>query len=100
MNSGKIALMPAMLVVVTAAFAGAAENLGLGAPPPEGADILLDGTRATLDANWTYWEGPRFASSLPIKWKMVDDPVDSGKALLTDIGKSRCLSVNGRFFLP
>ncbi len=37
-----------------------------------------------LDAKWTYWEGPRFASSLPIKWKIVDDPVDPGTALMTD----------------
>ncbi len=28
--------------------------------------------------------GPRFASSLPIKWKIVDDPVDEGTVLMTD----------------
>ena len=37
-----------------------------------------------LDAMWTYWEGPRFASSLPIKWKIVEDPVDKGTVVSTD----------------
>ncbi len=64
--------------------ASTADSLGLGAKPPAGADMLLDGTRETLDAKWTYWEGPRFASALPIKWKMVDDPVDEGQVLMTD----------------
>jgi Domain of Unknown Function (DUF1080) len=62
----------------------AAENVGVGAKPIPGGDILLDGTRQTFDDKWTYWEGPGFRSSLPIKWKLVDDPVDSGKVLMTD----------------
>ena len=62
----------------------AAADLGVGLQAPQGADILIDGTRETLDTKWTYWEGPRFASSLPIKWKIVDDPVDDGDVLLTD----------------
>ncbi len=51
---------------------------GVGTPAPEGAMVLFDGTRESLDANWTYWEGPRFAAELPIKWEIVDDPVDEG----------------------
>ncbi len=58
-------------------------DLGVGAPAEEGATVLFDGTRESLDENWTYWEGPRFASSLPIKWKIVDDPVDDGTVLMT-----------------
>jgi hypothetical protein len=58
-------------------------QIGVGAKPPEGAQVLIDGKRETLDELWTYWEGPRFASSLPIKWRIVDDPVDGGKALMT-----------------
>jgi len=58
--------------------------IGPGAQPLTGADVLIDGTRATLDQKWTYWTGPRFASSLPIKWKLVDDPVDRGRVLMTD----------------
>ena len=44
----------------------------------EGAEVIFDGTREMLDAKWTYWKGPRFASELPIKWKIVEDPVDKG----------------------
>lgn len=56
---------------------------GIGAPPPPGAEVLIDGTRRLLNEKWTYWEGPRFSSSLPIKWKLVDDPVDEGKVLVS-----------------
>lgn len=59
-------------------------DVGVGAKPVAGAEIILDGTREMLDAKWTYWQGPAFASSLPIKWKIVDDPVDSGTVLMTD----------------
>lgn len=58
-------------------------QVGVGAKPVEGAEVLLDGTREMLDAKWTYWEGPRFSSKLPIKWKIVDDPVDTGTAVQT-----------------
>jgi hypothetical protein len=56
---------------------------GIGAPPPPGAEVLIDGTRRLLDEKWTYWEGPRFSSSLPIKWKLIDDPVGRGKVLMS-----------------
>lgn len=59
------------------------KRIGVGAAPPDGADILIDGTRELLDATWTYWQGPRFSSSLPIKWKLVDDPVNGGKVLMS-----------------
>lgn len=59
-------------------------DVGIGARPLPGAEVLLDGTRETLDEKWTYWTGPRFGSSLPIKWKLVSDPVDSGTVLQTD----------------
>ncbi len=59
-------------------------DVGVGAKPLDGAEVILDGSREMLDAKWTYWEGPRFSSSLPIKWKVVDDPVDGGKAIMTD----------------
>ncbi|QDV24758.1 3-keto-disaccharide hydrolase [Aureliella helgolandensis] len=59
-------------------------EIGVGATPIDGAEILLDGSREMLDEKWTYWEGPRFASSLPIKWKVVPDPVDGSTAIMTD----------------
>src|SRR4029434_6666878 len=62
----------------------AKKNIGAGAKPLPGAEIIIDGSREMLDAKWTYWEGPRFASSLPIKWKIADDPVDKGTVVMTD----------------
>ena len=46
--------------------------------------MIFDGTREMLDSKWTYWKGPAFASSLPIKWKIVADPVDQVTVLMTD----------------
>ncbi|MCO8122923.1 DUF1080 domain-containing protein [Stieleria sp. TO1_6] len=60
------------------------ESVGVGAKPIEGAEVIIDGSREMLDSKWTYWEGPRFGSSLPIKWKIVEDPVDGGTCLMTD----------------
>lgn len=59
-------------------------DVGVGAKPLPGAEVILDGTRKTLDEKWTYWEGPGFKSALPIKWKIVDDPVDKGTVVMTD----------------
>ncbi|MEK7952753.1 3-keto-disaccharide hydrolase [Luteolibacter soli] len=59
-------------------------GVGVGAKPVEGAEVVFDGSREMLDAKWTYWQGPRFASSLPIKWKIVDDPVDKGTVVMSD----------------
>ncbi len=73
----------ACLVSVGSAF-GADQSIGIGAKPIPGAELILDGTRASLDQNWTYWEGPRFGSALPIKWKIVEDPVDKGTVVMTD----------------
>jgi len=61
-----------------------AADLGVGAKPIEGAEVIFDGTRAMLDDKWTYWEGPGFKSALPIKWQIVPDPVDPGTVLMTD----------------
>jgi hypothetical protein len=59
-------------------------DVGVGAKPIAGAEVIIDGTRETLDEKWTYWEGPGFKSSLPIKWKIVEDPVDGGTVVMTD----------------
>jgi Domain of Unknown Function (DUF1080) len=59
-------------------------EIGVGAKPIPGAEIILDGSRQMLNEKWTYWEGPRFASKLPIKWTIVDDPVDQGSVVKTD----------------
>ncbi len=62
----------------------AKNHIGIGAKPISGAEVIIDGSRKTLDKKWTYWAGPRFSSSLPIKWKIVNDPVDKGTVLMTD----------------
>lgn len=56
-------------------------TVGVGAKAPAGAEVLFDGSREMLDQKWTYWEGPRFSSELPIKWEIVNDPVDKGTVM-------------------
>jgi len=85
MNSKLLRVLPLLtatpvLWLNTIAFAG----VGVGAKPVAGAEVVLDGSRKMLDEKWTYWEGPRFGSALPIKWKIVDDPVDKGTVVMTD----------------
>ena len=53
-------------------------QIGVGAEAPKDAEVLFDGSREMLDEKWTYWEGPRFASEMPIKWEIVEDPTDDG----------------------
>ena len=73
-------ITPVLLLLLAAP---ARAEVGVGAKPVPGAELILDGTRAMLDQKWTYWEGPRFRSSLPIQWKVVEDPVDPGAAIST-----------------
>ena len=56
-------------------------NIGVGAQAPASADVYFDGSREMLDEKWTYWDGPRLAAELPIKWEIVDDPVDEGNTM-------------------
>ena len=71
------------LALLAAAFPTHA-GVGVGAKPAPGAEVIIDGTREMLDAKWIYWEGPGFKSAMPIQWKIVEDPVDKGAALMTD----------------
>jgi hypothetical protein len=50
----------------------------LESKPPENAITLFDGSRKMLDEKWTYWKGPRFAGTLPVKWMITNDPVEPG----------------------
>ena len=72
-----VAMMKSLAVLFASTFI-------VGAKPIDGAEVIFDGTREMLDAKWIYWEGPRFASAMPIKWKIVEDPVDEGTAMQTD----------------
>jgi hypothetical protein len=69
-------------LVLASLLAPARAGIGVGSPAPKEATVLLDGTRKRLDELWTYWEGPRFASALPIKWKSVFDPHDQDRLVL------------------
>ena len=81
----KIALLVSLTVILWQPYTSQVHaKVGVGATPISGAELILDGTREMLDAKWTYWKGPRFSSSLPIKWKIVDDPVDEGTVVMTD----------------
>ena len=51
------------IIATGSAFA----QIGVGAKPVAGGEVIIDGSREMLDEKWTYWEGPRFASTLPIK---------------------------------
>ncbi len=77
-------LSTALALLVCALAVAEEKSIDVGAMPPPGATMLLDGSRQMLDALWTYWEGPGFAASLPIKWKIVNDPVDKGTVVSTD----------------
>ena len=76
----------ALLLGIAATCQAQDKNLGVGAKPVAGAEVIIDGTRKMLDAKWKYWEGPAFNSAMPIKWKVVEDPVDTGKGstIMTD----------------
>jgi hypothetical protein len=60
------------------------KSVGLGADAPAGAEVLFDGSAESLLENWIYWEGPRFAAEMPIKWEIVKDPVDKGTVMSSD----------------
>jgi hypothetical protein len=77
-------LMPIAIALSTLFAATIHAEVGVGAKPIAGGEVIFDGSRTMLDAKWKYWEGPRFSSSPPIKWKIVDDPVDKGTVVMTD----------------
>jgi hypothetical protein len=56
-------------------------QVGVGIAPEDDAEFIFDGSSEMLHDKWTYWEGPRLAATLPIKWELVDDPVDAGLVL-------------------
>ena len=85
--SASVALAAAWFFAASSAVTASvvqSAGIGVGAKPISGSEVLIDGSRALLDKKWTYWKGPRFSSSLPIKWKIVEDPVDSGSAVMSD----------------
>ena len=76
-----LAVSLTVLVSFVAMKTAKKEQAGVGVKAPKKAEVLFDGSREMLDEKWTYWEGPRFSSELPLKWEVVKDPVDGGTAV-------------------
>ncbi|HYF70633.1 MAG TPA: DUF1080 domain-containing protein [Ohtaekwangia sp.] len=74
-------IKPAFLLSFVCASFFVHAQIGVGAKPVKKANIYFDGSRQMLDQKWTYWKGPRLSESLPIKWHIVNDPVDNGTVL-------------------
>lgn len=68
-------------------------ELGVSAKLPKNAELIFDGSREMLDEKWTYWAGPRLAAELPLKWKIVNDPVDQG----TVVNSNDPAAVGGKY---
>lgn len=73
----KIILFSVVILVVQI-YSCKGQILGVGAKAPAKAEVIFDGSNEMLHQKWTYWEGPRFAAELPIKWEIINDPVDKG----------------------
>jgi hypothetical protein len=78
---GKSIVLLCATFISMAGCSSSPQKVGVGAKPPNGAEMFFDGSREMLDAKWTYWDSPRLAAELPIKWIMVDDPVDVGNVV-------------------
>lgn len=84
MRYTSLAICLSMCLTTPLTVSIAQADVGVSAPAPADAEILLDGSREMLDQKWTYWKGPRFGSALPIKWKVVEDPIDKGTVIQSD----------------
>lgn len=84
MRYTSLAICLSMCLTTSLTVSTAQADVGVSAPAPADAEILLDGSREMLDQKWTYWKGPRFGSALPIKWKVVEDPIDKGTVIQSD----------------
>ncbi|GAB3717154.1 hypothetical protein GCM10027592_59060 [Spirosoma flavus] len=76
------AFLPVALGIAT--LTQTVAQVGVGTKPAKGAEVLFDGSRKMLDEKWTYWQGPRLAATLPIKWQIEKDPAGSGTVMNTN----------------
>ncbi len=66
------------IILFITTFSCTTQKTGVGTKAPKNAEVIFDGSHKMLDEKWTYWEGPRFSSEFPLKWEIVNDPVDKG----------------------
>lgn len=66
-----------LILLVCPAYA----QTGIGTMPPSDAKVLFDGSKKMLHDQWTYWDGPRLSAELPLKWEIIEDPIDDGYAV-------------------
>ena len=84
MNTLKTLAFLTLALASAAGVRAASPHIGVGAKPEKGAKVFFDGSKEMLHSKWTYWKGPGFKSSLPVKWPIVADPVDAGTVMMTD----------------
>ena len=72
---------PLLILLAMMTLTHCKTTIGVGAKAPAKAKMYFDGTRTSLDDNWTYWEGPRFSAAMPIKWEILQDPAGGGTAM-------------------
>ena len=77
-NPVQLLIFTLVLLLLESMALSQKEKTGIGVKPPKNEEVIFDGSRKMLDEKWTYWEGPRFSSELPIKWEIIDDPIDKG----------------------
>ena len=53
-------LLSVMIGFLSSCVTDKPTEIGIGAKPDSGAEIVFDGTREMMDQKWTYWKGPRF----------------------------------------
>lgn len=74
--------------ILAFAFASSLMSLnaqtGVGVKAPKQAEVLFDGSAKMLHEKWTYWNGPRLAAVMPIKWEIQKDPIDKGTVVNTN----------------
>jgi hypothetical protein len=82
-NQSKVNSRLILLISFVISFSSKAQ-VGVGEKAPKNAEVFFDGSRKMLDEKWTYWDGPRLKATLPIKWFIVNDPVNKGTVVNTN----------------
>ncbi|MCF2447568.1 DUF1080 domain-containing protein [Dyadobacter sp. CY345] len=81
MHLNRISHIIPAVVIGLGIFTTAYAQVGVGTKPVKGAEVFMDGSKKMLDEKWIYWKGPRLKAEMPIKWTVVNDPVDKGTVI-------------------